>query len=72
MCICVAHVYKSDLEYRTFIFVSQSVSKREPLLSKKIKLTFKTLLFTNGYSAKIADELWKWYDFSEKKGVASY
>jgi len=25
-----------------------------------------------GYSEKAADELWKWYDFSEKKGVASY
>jgi hypothetical protein len=66
------HVYKSDFGYRTFIFVLQPVSNREPVLGKKTKLTFKNLLFANGYSTKLADELWKWYDFSEKKGVASY
>jgi len=41
-------------------------------LDKKAKLTFKNLLLTYGYSEKFADELWKWYDFSEKKGVASF
>jgi len=28
------------------------------------------MLISYGYSKKVADELWKWYDFSEKKGVA--
>jgi hypothetical protein len=41
-------------------------------LGKKAKLAFKNLLASHGYSEKVADELWKWYDFSEKKGVASY
>jgi len=41
-------------------------------LDKKAKLTFKNLLLTNGHSEEVADELWKWYDFSEKKGVASF
>ena len=25
-----------------------------------------------GYSDEMIEELWKWYDSSEKKGVASY
>jgi hypothetical protein len=72
LCICVVHVYKRDFGYRTFIFVLQSISRCETLLGKKTKLSFKKLLFDNGYSEKLVDELWKWYDFSEKKGVASF
>jgi len=30
------------------------------------------LLQGAGYSKKMAAELWKWYDPSEKKGVASF
>jgi hypothetical protein len=56
------HGYKSDFGYRTFIFVLPSVSKREPLLGKKIKPTFKNLLVANGYSAKLVNEFWKWCD----------
>jgi hypothetical protein len=41
-------------------------------LVKRAKLGFKTLIVKRGYSEKVADELWKWYDFSEKKGVASF
>jgi hypothetical protein len=41
-------------------------------LPKKAKLAFKHLIIAHGYSEKVADELWKWYDFSKKKGVASY
>jgi hypothetical protein len=37
-----------------------------------VKLGFKNLIIKRGYSEKVADELWKWYDFSEKKGVASF
>ncbi len=46
--------------------------KREPLSDKKAKHTFKNLLLTYRYSKDLADKLWKWYDFSEKKGVASF
>jgi hypothetical protein len=41
-------------------------------LRKNPKLAFKNMLVSNGYSGKVADELWKWYNFSEKKGVASF
>jgi hypothetical protein len=29
-------------------------------------------LRVQGYSDEMTEELWKWYDSSEKKGVASY
>jgi hypothetical protein len=41
-------------------------------LSKSGKLDFKDLIVKRGYSERVVDELWKWYDFSEKKGVASF
>jgi len=43
-------------------------------LDKKgcLKLAFKNLLISYRHSEKVAGELWKWYDFSEKKGVASF
>jgi hypothetical protein len=33
---------------------------------------FQQLLKKEGYNANAIGELWKWYDYSEKKGVASY
>jgi len=39
---------------------------------KEAKLNLRKMLNNHGYSEKVADELWKWYDFSEKKGVASF
>jgi hypothetical protein len=41
-------------------------------VGKKAKLIFKKLLLSHGYSEKVVEEIWKWYDFSEKKGVASF
>ena len=41
-------------------------------MCKNPKLAFKEMLANNGYSSKVANELWKWYVFSEKKGVASF
>jgi hypothetical protein len=41
-------------------------------LDKSVKLGFRNLIVKRGYSEKVSDELWKWYDFSEKKGVASF
>jgi hypothetical protein len=40
--------------------------------SKKTELNFKRFLAAAGFSEKAASELWKWYDPSDKKGVASY
>jgi hypothetical protein len=41
-------------------------------LARSAKLGFRDLIVRRGYSERVADELWKWYDFSEKKGVASF
>jgi len=38
----------------------------------KAKNSFNVLLKKQGYSEKVIEQLWKWYDYSEKKGVASY
>jgi hypothetical protein len=32
----------------------------------------KQLLKENGFSDHAINELWKWYDYTEKKGIASY
>jgi hypothetical protein len=32
-------------------------------------ISFVSLLKNNGYSKKAIKEVWKWYDFIEKKGV---
>ena len=29
-------------------------------------------LRSKGYSGTVIEEVWKWYDYSEKKGIASY
>jgi hypothetical protein len=41
-------------------------------LRKKAKFTFKRLIYSLGCAEKAAEALWKWCDFSEKKGVASF
>jgi len=41
-------------------------------VGKKAKFIFMKLLLSHGYSEKVVEEIWKWYDFSEKKGVASF
>jgi hypothetical protein len=33
---------------------------------------FNGMLKKRGYSTEVVEEMWKWYDYSEKKGVASY
>jgi len=42
------------------------------VLSERAKLSLRKLLVGAGYTGKAADELWKWYDFYDKKGVASF
>jgi hypothetical protein len=39
---------------------------------KKTEIGFKQLIVNAGCSQKAADELWKWYDNSKTKGVASF
>ena len=41
-------------------------------VAKEPKSAFKDLLVNSGYGEKLADLLWEWYDFTDKKGVASF
>jgi hypothetical protein len=41
-------------------------------LAKRAKLEFKDMIVKRNYAEAIVEELWKWYDFSEKRGVASF
>jgi hypothetical protein len=41
-------------------------------MSDSSSVSLKNQLKKEGYSDKMVDELWKWYDASEKMGVASY
>jgi hypothetical protein len=41
-------------------------------LGKKDKQVFKKLIASSGLSEEAAEELWKWYDPAEKKGIASF
>ena len=34
--------------------------------------SFRQMLKNKGYSEEAIEKLWKWYDFSEKKGVTSF
>jgi hypothetical protein len=40
--------------------------------SDKAEIGFKLLITNAGCSKKAAEELWKWYDYSKIKGVASF
>ena len=65
-------MYKMDLRFRMLIFGWVVSCFRVVWLDKSVKLGFRNLIVKRGYSEKVAEELWKWYDFSEKKGVASF
>jgi hypothetical protein len=41
-------------------------------LRMKVNNSFMTLMKQRGYSHKAINKLWTWYDYSEKKGVASF
>ena len=38
----------------------------------KVKKSFKVLLKNRSYSDDAINKLWTWYDYSERKGVASF
>ena len=40
--------------------------------NQKVKNKFTNLLKKSGYSNRVIEELYKWYDSSEHKGVASF
>ncbi|MCJ7713732.1 hypothetical protein MUO66_04665 [Candidatus Bathyarchaeota archaeon] len=59
-----------NLQYGIFIACSTKVLVVIPMTEGK--RSFKNLLATYCCKIKSVDELWKWYDFSEKTGIASF
>jgi len=41
-------------------------------VTDEARTAFKNLLLECGYSEKVIEAIWKWYDDKHKKGVASY
>ena len=73
-CIPVVRMYKMNLGCRTLNLPTRDSLQIVVQLTVKAsaKLGFRDLIIKRGYSERAVDELWKWYDFSEKKGVASF
>jgi len=40
--------------------------------SMKPPSSLRSMLKRNGYSEKTVEAIWKWYDFDDRKGAASY
>ena len=55
------------LDYSTSINMRKQ--RRE---GKEGVLDFRRSVIDSGFSPKAADEIWKWYDPANKKGIASY
>lgn len=61
---------KLNLGFTIFNSMSMSVSNRVGDESKmNPPSAFRTLLTRRGYSDKAIKEIWKWYDFLERRGV---
>jgi hypothetical protein len=71
-CICVVQVCKHDLEFRTLILASVVLVRKVKRMDEKAMLAFRNLLIDCGFTDEAVDALWKWYDASKKKGVASF
>jgi len=54
------------------IFIATILKGLIVLLLTEGKRSFVTLLASYGRKIKSVDDLWKWYDFSEKTGIASF
>jgi hypothetical protein len=50
----------------------QLIMRQSQQKSKKEEVGFKRLVVDSGLSLTAAEELWKWYNPSDKKGVASF
>ena len=68
-CSSVVLVYKNGLVIQNSLIYNRIMCEE---FQMKEKDDFEHLLKHHGFSEKPIKELWKWYDPSEKKGVASY
>lgn len=71
-CIQVVHIYKNWITDSQLFFMFNSITVYCLGVQMKSKNIFNNLLKQRGYSLNTIDKLWKWYDYSERKGVASF
>jgi len=55
-----------------YLYFDNSSHELVSTLAKDAENEFKELLREVGYGGEVVDKLWKWYDFTQKKGVASF
>ena len=61
-CICVVHIYKSDSWFEMFIsFPEKCLLDSGLKVTKKMEISLKSALRKDGYSEKVANEIWDWY-----------
>jgi hypothetical protein len=65
---------KQNPEYKTLNFFGNASFSRGVIGDPRMKTpsSLKCLLKQHGYSEKSVEEIWKWYDFSKRKGAASF
>jgi len=71
MCICVVLIYKNGFRLQNILIIYKHKTIK---MSSKMSMnkSFEKMLQKRGVSQKAIKELWKWFDYSEKKGVASF
>jgi hypothetical protein len=74
-CIHAQQIYKNHIknsERLTSLNALATCKPKVTALMIKPPSRLQHLLKREGYSEKAVKEVWKWYDFSERKGVASF
>jgi hypothetical protein len=73
-CIFVAHIYTNMIDNSQRLFLVKAVfhwvSVADVDMKPPSRLRF--ILKQCGYSDNTIREIWKWYNFSDRRGVASY
>jgi hypothetical protein len=71
--MCAAGLQKRDWEFKKLNASEQlDLGNLGCRPEMKPPSDFRDLLKQYGYSDRVIKEIWKWYDSSEKKGVASF
>jgi hypothetical protein len=68
-CSYVVQIYNLDFQCIMLFYNSPF---RNDMPQSASDPSFEALLQKEGYSERVIEEIWKWYDFSDKKGVASF
>jgi len=74
-CRCVGHVYRNRiLDSEPFNCVESTFLKQVTVvkLGMKPPTSLRSMLKRHGYSDETVEAIWKWYNFHDRKGAASF